>query len=261
VKSTRFPIAVPLALVAAAITQPLGAQAVPADRLADSVRVAIESAFATQTLAATDSALGFAGRAVAEHPDAPLLRHYQAYALYRVANLALAAGDKGRARGVLDRARDVLEALCRGPTIPESQALLASVYGLQIAAARIPMFSAVRLGPRSADVMAQAVKAGPRNPRVWLLKGIGDFNTPSQFGGGAQKAEASLLNALEFFKEDHPAPPLPAWGLAEAHLWLGRAYAAQRKVDLARAQYDTVLALEPNNTWVRKTLLPALSAK
>ena len=57
--------------------------------------------------------------------------------------------------------------------------------------------------------MDKAIAAGPVNPRVWLMKGIGAVNTPSAFGGGLDKAESHLKQALELFKSDHPPRLFP----------------------------------------------------
>jgi tetratricopeptide (TPR) repeat protein len=81
------------------------------------------------------------------------------------------------------------------------------------------------------------------------------------FGGGADKAEAYLRKSIELFANDRPEPPAPDWGLAEAHLWLGQAYAKQNKIDSARASYERALAIEPRNDWVRFELLPSLDRR
>jgi hypothetical protein len=67
-----------------------------------------------------------------------------------------------------------------------------------------------------------------------------------------------LKRGLALLENDQPAPPLPAWGRLDAHLWLGQAYAAQGKRDDARAEYEQVLRLVPDHPWVVNVLLPAL---
>src|SRR6185295_5750443 len=103
----------------------------------------------------------------------------------------------------------------------------------------------MRLGSKSNSMMERAVTAGPSNPRVWVMRGIGAFNTPSAFGGGLDKAESYLKKALELFATDAPQPPLPAWGRADAHIWLGQVYAKQKHRDAARAEFDAARALQP----------------
>jgi tetratricopeptide (TPR) repeat protein len=252
--------ALPVALGAVvAIATHLAAQATAVERLADSLRVAIGSAVDAGEFKGLDDAIALADRALAAFPDSPLLLHYRAYVLYEAGTLAIGRAGAAQARPYIEKARAVLEPLVKRETIAESYALLASVYGLQIGLSRVPMFAGMQLGPKSSEWMDRAVAAGPRNPRVWLLKGIGDIHTPKAFGGGSDKAEQHLKQALALFAVDKPAPPLPTWGLAEAHLWLGQVYAARGQPDSARAEYNLALALQPRNGWITKVLIPALA--
>jgi tetratricopeptide (TPR) repeat protein len=248
-------VAVSLLLVA---TSNAAAQA-SATAMADSIRVAIEAGVDNGDINAIESASALAERALAAHGGDALIQHYRAYALYRAGTMVLGTAEAGKARPYFDRARDILEPLAKQTGIPETQALLASVYGMQIATAKVPMWSGMRLGSKSNEAMEKAVNQGPNNPRVWLMRGIGAFNTPSSFGGGVDKAESYLKKAVELFGADAPAPPLPAWGRADAHIWLGQVYAKQKKVDSARAQYTAALALQPRNAWISQVLVPALN--
>lgn len=230
----------------------------PAAKLADSVRRAVESGVETADLDAVNAAGALAERALAIHPNDPMLQHYRAYALYRASTLAMGRGGSAAGRPYLDKARDILEPLAKGRTIPETYALLASVYGLQIAAARVAMVAGMTLGPKSNDLMERAVSAGPNNPRVWIMRGISAFNTPGTFGGGMDKAESYLKKAIALLATDAPAAPLPAWGEADAHIWLGQVYLKTKRRDEARAEFQKAIALQPRNVWVTNVLVPAL---
>jgi tetratricopeptide (TPR) repeat protein len=226
--------------------------------LADSARVSIESAVARGDLPALDASVALLDRGLALHANDPLLRHYRGYALYRAGTVAFGMHGAARARPYFDRAGETLEPLARGATIPETWALLSSVYGMQIATSRVSMIAGMRLGPKATEQMERAVEAGPRNPRVWVLRGINAFNTPSTFGGGVEKAEAHLKKALALFVADSARAPLPAWGRADAHIWLGQVYAKLGKPEAARAEYQAALALQPRHPWITEMLLPAL---
>ena len=232
-----------------------------ADAVADSVRVAIDAATAATDVAGLEAALALVDRGLALYPNAPLLTHYKAYALYRAATLNFGREDNDRAKRQLETARDLLEPLAKRETIPETYAVLSSVYGMLIGVSKVPMVAGMRLGPKATEWIDRAVEAGPRNPRVWVMKGIGAINTPAMFGGGLDKAEAHLKKALALFADDHPPAPLPAWGRADAHIWLGQVYAKQKRSDLARAEYEAALALQPGNQWVRMGLLPSVTKK
>ena len=231
------------------------------EAFADSVRRAIEAAVDAGDPRAVDNTIAVVERALTAFPTSAILQHYHAYALYRAGTMTIGRQDTDGAKPYFAKAREILEALVRGETIPESHALLSSVYGMQIGLARVQMIEGMRLGPKSSAAMEKAEVAGPKNPRVWLMKGIGAFNTPAMFGGGIKEAEGHLTQALALFKEDRPAPPLPAWGRADAHVWLGQVYHRQGKLDAARAQYDSALALQPQNAWVTHVLIPGLTKK
>jgi tetratricopeptide (TPR) repeat protein len=248
-----------LLLGATAPSRPAVAQS--AEVFADSLRKVIEAAVDAGEVGRVDQAISVVERALTAFPSSAILRHYHAYALYRAGTMTLGLRGPGEARSYFTRAREILEPLTLGETIPESMALLASVYGMQIGVARVPMIEGMRLGPKTSEWMEKALAAGPKNPRVWVMKGIGAYNTPSMFGGGMDQAEKDLTLALALFSDDRPAPPLPAWGRADAHVWLGRVYGRQGKLDAARAQYDSALALQPNNGWITNVLIPALAKK
>jgi Flp pilus assembly protein TadD len=109
--------------------------------------------------------------------------------------------------------------------------------------------------------MDRAVSLGPNNPRVWLLKGISSFHAPRMFGGGTDKAGRELEKAIQLFATDKPAPPAPAWGLADAYIWLGQVLEKQEKPDSARALYQKALQVEPEYGWVKFVLLPRVAGK
>ena len=118
--------------------------------------------------------------------------------------------------------------------------------------------TAMRNGMLSGSLMDRAVELGPDNPRVWVLKGSGEFHTPRMFGGGAENAEKSLQKARALLANDKPAPPRPSWGELDLHLWLGQVYAQLGRKEEARAEYQAVLAIAPGHPWVRNVLLPQL---
>ena len=139
----------------------------------------------------------------------------------------------------------------------ETFALRSSVLGQRIQASGNPL-AGMRFGPASSSQMDRAVELGPNNPRVWFLKGVGALYTPAMWGGGVDKAEQFLLKALALFERDRPVPPNPAWGLGDTYVFLGQVYQRQKKIEEARAAYKKALELQPENSWVRESLLPGL---
>jgi tetratricopeptide (TPR) repeat protein len=241
-----------------ALAAPAHAQLTGAAKWADSARVAIETASEKGDDTALEEAVAMLDHALIATPDHPMLLHYKGYALYRRGGLLMGQGKSKQAKQVLDEADDLLEKSAKTLRWPETLALRAAVLGQQIGADGGNPFTAIRNGRRSGSLMSNALEAGKDNPRVWILKGIADLHTPKVFGGGADKAEQSLKRGLALLENDTPAPPLPAWGRVDAHLWLGQSYAEQGKKDEARAEYQKVLQLVPDHAWVVNILLPGL---
>jgi tetratricopeptide (TPR) repeat protein len=239
--------------VLAQTPQPTPAQA-PTARLRDSAIILIAKATPVGDVDGLKSAEALLERALTVAPNDPWLLHYLGFALYREGTLRM-----GRYREdvgpVLERADSILERSTRLAAIPESHALRSGLLGMMIGTSPI---KGMTLGPKSGAQMERAIELAPNNPRVWMVRGIGAIHTPSMFGGGLDKSEEYLKKSIELFGTDKPEPPAPAWGLAEAHVWLGQVYAKQGKKEMARTEYQKALAIEPNEMWTRTTLLPAL---
>jgi tetratricopeptide (TPR) repeat protein len=247
------------ALVTAALLTATGAstQTIAArDKWADSARVEIEAANTRGDLNRLREAAALVERALTAFPDDPLLLHYLGYARYREATLMQGRKhDSKEYRPLLEAADSLLELSASRLQLAETYALRSSVLGQLIGSNPL---RGMTLGPRSSDAMERAVELGPNNPRVWLLRGIGAMFTPSMFGGGLDKAEEYLTKSLALFPNDKPAPPMPAWGHAEAYIWLGQLHKRRNRINDARQAYHRALELEPEHGWVKHVLLPAL---
>lgn len=206
-------------------------------------------------IAGDDEALAqmetLARRAATAFPDDALINHYLGYALYRLAGPAMETDADG-ALAILAEAQSLLERSIEIRPIPESHALLSSVLGMQI----VSEADAMTMGMQSGVEMGRARALGPQNPRVRLLEGIAAFHTPEMWGGGHTAALGHFQAAIELFAEDQPEAPLPAWGHAEAHAWIGQTHAALGKVEEARAAYERALEIAPGYAWVRDVLMP-----
>jgi tetratricopeptide (TPR) repeat protein len=247
----------PLALAFAAATA--GAQPKPlagAAKWADSARVAIEAAQIAGDVDGVRAGGALAERALTLFPDDPLLLHYQGYALYREIAPLVGQQRMHDAAPLIDRAAALLERSAQRRPMAETSALLAMLYGYQIA---LDPSKGMTLGMLAGQTMAEAMQLGPENPRVWLLHGVSTLFTPEQYGGGVAPATEQLARAVALFDRDHPAPAAPAWGRAEAHVWLGLAYERGGDSTRAAAELRRALDIEPGYAWVRNVLLPGLA--
>lgn len=153
--------------------------------------------------------------------------------------------------------KDLRELLNMNPQSGEGCALLASILGQMIRFSGGGV-SKMTLGPEASAMRERATKAEPNNPRVVLQSAMSLFFTPAEYGGGADKAEAGLRQALALFEREPARRPWPNWGRFDAHAWLGQVLAARGDKAGARAEYEAALALWPASAWVKQVLMPAL---
>ena len=216
---------------------------------ADTIAAEIEKAEVAGDSAKLDAAVALASRVAIAYPNDGLILHYQGYALYRQGLLWQQHQD---ATPIFERAHEVLTKSLSNRILPETHILLSSIDGQLIA--KDPG-RAMELGMASQSSTNAALRNGPANPRVWLMRGQAAMFTPSEYGGGLDVAEEYLKRAIELFASDAPKPGEPAWGKAEAYAWLGEVY--QKKGDRTKAaeMYKKALDVSPNYRYA--TLLAA----
>ena len=213
--------------LAALVAIPLRAQGNAPPKWADTIAAEIEKAQFANDSARLASAVALASRVAIAYPSDGLILHYHGYALYRQ---ALFVGQTQDATPLFERARDVLAKSLNSRILPETHSLMSAVDGQLIG--RNPS-RAMELGMQSQASTTAALRSGPGNPRVWLIRGQGAIFTPADYGGGLDLAEEYLKRSVELFATDAPKPGEPAWGKAEALAWLGQVY--EKKGDKAKA--------------------------
>ncbi|MDR3716969.1 MAG: hypothetical protein P4L51_29515 [Puia sp.] len=67
-------------------------------------------------------------------------------------------------------------------------------------------------GMEASAALKKGMQADPNNPRLYYLQGMSLFNTPSQYGGGKDKAKPLFEKSLALFKVAQPKPLYPKWG-------------------------------------------------
>jgi tetratricopeptide (TPR) repeat protein len=247
-------------IVALVIGTPLSAQTLTGTaKWADSARREIDAATPRGDHARLAGAIALLDRVLTAMPNDPLLTYYKAYAFYRQSAVYLGQNKAKEANEVLEEADRLLEPLESKQPTADVLALHAAIVGQMIGTSGNQMIAGMRLGPKSSTLLDRAVALGPSNPRVWLLKGISSYHAPRMFGGGRDKAEQELRKAIQLYATDRPAPPAPAWGHADAYIWLGQAFEQDDKKDSARVAYQKALELEPEHQWVKFGLLPRVT--
>lgn len=192
----------------------------------------------------------------AEGEDLARLRLAYAYANWRLASFHERESKKYMA--LLRDAEQVLEtSIEENPRDAEALALYGTVNGWLIT----NVFNGMRRGPRAEESYNKAREIAPENPRVAMLQGSSRLFRPSAFGGGVDKAEAELTEALALFEKEPRDKSWPNGGRAEIHVWMGQVMVKKGELDEAREYYDKALELEPEYSWVLEKLLPELEEK
>ena len=112
-------------------------------------------------------------------------------------------------------------------------------------------------------MVQQARTVAPENPRlIWVL-GPNVWNTPSDRGGGQDKAIASYEQALELWRKQYNplSDPLePTWGEAELYMSLAWSHLNRSTPDLAAAERYARMALNLVPYWhyTKDILLPQI---
>lgn len=141
----------------------------------------------------------------------------------------------------------------------EAKTLLAAIHMMKIAKSSM---SAVTLAPKILDLLDEAEKTDPVNPRAYVIHGTMLYNMPKMFGGSYKSAAENFRKAVAIFEKTDTAFTLtPSWGYLDALVWLGRAMAALENYDSAKFYYQKVLSITPEHGWVKYVLMPELEKK
>lgn len=166
----------------------------------------------------------------AEKPNA-YLNYWSAYAQY---HLYFRAGkNKSQAQAALDKGIGLLEAIPAKNA--EHYALLSLLQGLNLEFANF-LTIAFKAGIVKENA-EKAVALAPGNLRAHYARGINDYYTPKQYGGGKVAIE-HFKKAIAAPDKPDPNPYAPSWGKADAYWYLAQAYQAAGQSELAR-QYAT----------------------
>jgi len=167
--------------------------------------------------------------------------------------LAILDEDEGKVSDYIDAAEDALQAALKlDPAFAEAEALLGSSYGVEIG---LHPIKGMFLGSQVTSHLDHAARLAPGNPRVSLLQGISDYETPEAYGGDKKRAMAEFRAALAAFDTYRlPDDQAPDWGRAETHVWLARAEAGSKDFTAARADLTTALRLAPDYGYARRLL-------
>ena len=116
-------------------------------------------------------------------------------------------------------------------------------------------------GSQNVAFTSEAIGISPDNPRVLLQRGISKFNTPEFFGGSKEKAMDYFKNSISIFEKTDESDSKINWGYLDALAWLGKTHAQLGEYEAAISVYKKTLQIQPNFSWVKNDLLPAVQEK
>ncbi len=170
--------------------------------------------------------------------------YYVALCDYRLANYFLVSTQIDKVEPYLKEGQKYLErAMEMDPDFGELDGLYAFLLGFEIA---INQEKAMSLGLQVFQYSSRSLEKSPENPRVHYMKGLSDFFTPREYGGGPDPAIKSLTKSIELFeKEDIQDPVKPSWGEDEAYTFLGMAYNQKGETEKAKQAFMKALEINP----------------
>ena len=198
-------------------------------------------------------------RALLVKPSDELILYYLAYADYSLSIIQMNS-DKTKAAQYIDEAIDYGEKALRvNKRSAETLALLGTIYGVKTSLDNKDM---MEYGPKSNQVIAEALALEPNNPRVLLQAGINKMYTPEFYGGSKKEALRLFVRAVGIFDSSSVTDSLkPDWGKLQSLAWLGRGYEEQNDYAKAVNVYKKALSEDPDYAWIKYKLLPEAENK
>ena len=77
-------------------------------------------------------------------------------------------------------------------------------------------------GKDAATALQKGLALDPNNPRLYYLQAMSLFGTPTQYGGGKDKAKPVFEKSLALYKSAQPKPLYPTWGQKQAETMLAQ---------------------------------------
>jgi hypothetical protein len=142
--------------------------------------------------------------------------------------------------------------------VAEGKTLSAAIYMMKIASSPI---SAITLSSEIHSLLDEAEKIKPEFPRIYLIRGMMNYNTPGIFGGSYKDALKNFNKSVSLYEGQNKDIASSDWGYLEALTWAGRSQEKVENFEAAMFSYKKVLSVEPEFSWVKNSLLPKLEEK
>jgi len=117
--------------------------------------------------------------------------------------------------------------------------VLGTLYGQAI----VDIPSGLNYGAKAKEAINKAVEKAPKNPAMYVARGVGNLYLPALMGGGPKPAIEDFHKAIELDPRN-----------AEAYLWLGVSLKNDKRDAEARQAFAKSLELDPKRLWAKQQL-------
>jgi tetratricopeptide (TPR) repeat protein len=231
----------------------------PVDALISEGKMLLYKADVEFDLTSYIKARGMFERVLAADKENYLANYFLAYTDYKAAVYFMQKRDEQQFINHVDSATEILKSLISdNDSDAEVISLLGTVYGIQVS--MDPGLGQSK-GAQNIALTSKALGISPNNPRVLLQKGISKYSTPEFFGGSKEEAMDYFKNSISLFENTDEGDSKIDWGYLDALAWLGKSQTQLGDYDAAISTYNKALQNEPNFSWVKNGLLPAVQEK
>jgi tetratricopeptide (TPR) repeat protein len=198
-------------------------------------------------------------RILAIEENDPYANYYLSYSSYRLMNIALTENSKEEMQKYAGLAKGHAAVLFEISNFKsEAHTLMAAILMMELA---LEPSKGMEYSQKIHGHLGKAEAMDKNNPRVNLIRGVMMFNTPEQFGGGANTSIGILKSAEKQFARPNKSALMPSWGKYETKAWIGQALQQLSKLEEAVEVYKKLLTEKPDYNWVKHDLLPRVEKK
>ncbi len=178
-----------------------------------------------------------------------LLSYYYGYSAWLIGN-----DKESEAKAAIKKAEELIEEILRAnPEQATALAFQGAFIGFKIG---LTPFKAPFLGPKSSKAIQRALDIDPKNCQATIEFANALYYRPATFGGDKKLAIEYFERAASLF-EGHDRAKLN-WIYLNLLTVLAQAYEETEQPSRAKAVYEKILDIEPDYSWVRDELFPAL---